>query len=718
LVGLFAMSIAMLSGAARVSASSQRSSGEVPSKGEARVKGAILASAEPSLARVSMRLRIDRGHDPYGGGWSYFCANCGTRHNQSLFELVVEERAAQEMGIVVAPDLVIVRDPLVPDRFIESIRVAHGSDECAATIEGVAQDEAALLLRLERPLAGAVPMKFGATGEGDLFVISGEHVPAGWQHVVQPLSTGIVRSTHLPDHHPAPIPAVIVDGTGAACGLAFNGRVRADSSWQRSPLDWAWLRGEARSELVELARRFADQSILRVSLSFRSPSAGARRRDPFDMSEDQPDVMSVPGVMIDAQRILVLHHMDVRRTARLSRVRVHSADGRECAAEFEGTLRDWGAFVAKLPEAMGIVPGLSPQSPLEHRDRALPEAEVLVQGETRLVLPRHDRLARFSIGWREQVSPSLQSDLPAFVFDPEGRLLAFELPRRVVGDEPGRRDEARAIASADLLAALSSGDSAFDRQIVPLDEAQENRIAWLGADLQALDEELARASGVSELTNDGEFGAIVTHVHASSPAAAAGVQVGDVLLHVIASRLPKPLPVSADESFWSDQPFPWDQLDEVPEEFYDQIPAPWPSADSSLAVALTELGFGTAFQLELAREGEAQMIGMTVLEGPAHFASAPRHEDAATGVTVCDLTYEVRHYLQRGADEPGVVVCDLEPGGKASVAGVKPFELITAVNGFPVTSASHFGELITQPGQIKLEVRRMARGRQVVIEPG
>jgi S1-C subfamily serine protease len=83
------------------------------------------------------------------------------------------------------------------------------------------------------------------------------------------------------------------------------------------------------------------------------------------------------------------------------------------------------------------------------------------------------------------------------------------------------------------------------------------------------------------------------------------------------------------------------------------------------------------------------------------------------------MTYEVRRYFQSAADDPGVVVGAVETGSRAAVAGLKPYEIITAVNGAPVRSAEGFEEAVAAGGEVSLTVKRMFQSRvvQVVMEP-
>ncbi len=80
------------------------------------------------------------------------------------------------------------------------------------------------------------------------------------------------------------------------------------------------------------------------------------------------------------------------------------------------------------------------------------------------------------------------------------------------------------------------------------------------------------------------------------------------------------------------------------------------------------------------------------------------------------MTYEVRRYFQKAPNDPGVIVSKVEPGSKASVSGLKPYEIITHINDEPITSPKAFEKAIAGPGELKFSVKRMTRGRVVKIK--
>jgi serine protease Do len=270
--------------------------------------------------------------------------------------------------------------------------------------------------------------------------------------------------------------------------------------------------------------------------------------------------------------------------------------------------------------------------------------------------------------------------------------------------------------AAYLKEVLADPSQYVDSGNAPLPEDQENRIAWMGVELQPLNRELARANNVAHLTNDGETGAIVSHVYPDSPAAQAGIEAGDVLLRLSVKGLPKPLEVVLQPDQFEGDNFSWDDLDDVPDQYADQLPTPWPAAENPLTRVLTDLGLGKSYQAEFSRGGQAIIKDFQIVQSPPHFDSAARYKSEALGLTVRDLTYEVRRYFQKKPDDLGVIVSRVEPGSKASVAGIKPFEIITLVNEKPVPTVKDFEKLIANQNDLRLSVNRMTANRLVKID--
>jgi len=274
--------------------------------------------------------------------------------------------------------------------------------------------------------------------------------------------------------------------------------------------------------------------------------------------------------------------------------------------------------------------------------------------------------------------------------------------------------EAQCLPAAVLAGLAAPAERDIDTAACPSSPLLEGRLGWLGLDLQPMTRELAESKGLMADTENGKFGALVTRVFPDSPAAQAGVKEGWVLLSIRQASQKLPMKVGLEET---DAPyrsgFPWDRLDEVPAEYMDQLPTPWPPAANSFVTGLTRLGVGTPVEAAFAADGKKRALTMAIAMAPPTYESAPSFKWKAAGISVCDLTYEVRDYLGLGADAPGVVICRVESGGKAVTAGVRPFEVITQFNGKPVFSAAEVEKLAAGAGDVRLDVKRMTKDRVV-----
>jgi S1-C subfamily serine protease len=109
---------------------------------------------------------------------------------------------------------------------------------------------------------------------------------------------------------------------------------------------------------------------------------------------------------------------------------------------------------------------------------------------------------------------------------------------------------------------------------------------------------------------------------------------------------------------------------------------------------LMTIGEGETIKLTWLHEGEEVTRDYTIELAPPDFMSAKKYKNKEIGLTVKDMTYEVRTALRLPDDKAAVVVAKIEPGSPAEVARIEPFELIAAVDGQPVGSAQEFEERI------------------------
>ncbi|MCK4600987.1 MAG: hypothetical protein KAU28_00875, partial [Phycisphaerae bacterium] len=655
-----------------------------------------------SLAQAEYTVKFDKGEAPRGGVSTY------------LEHFVEEERPLEIAAFVLSPTEVVIPDPMIHPRFIEAVAVRFGDELVEASPAAYATDQNAMILKLDKPLKGAKPLKFDAGKDGPYLAVTYELRDDAWFISVRNLSAKVALTQAGRQFQFMPSCCLIVDSEGTAVGIAAKKEMPVDDSWKGSPLEWPAMSVAEMAEALEKLDKAVSQDVLHVRLSFRSPKKTSRRDGDGGRTEH-----NVLGGLIDKNRILVLANLKPKVTARLERIVVRLPDGEPVAAEFTCTLKDYGAFIATLEKPLPGALTISTEKITNYRNKLLLGAEVALRGEKVTTYLCRNRITGFDMGWKRHIYPeACGKDKNLMLFEATGELVALPIIRRekVSLERSWSRKGGELTAAAQLAELLLDLAENSDPGNVPLTEQEENRLAWLGAELQPLNKELARINKVSDLTKDGEIGALVSCVYPDSPAGKADVKVGDVLIRLHVEDHPKPIDVKVEEYGFGSRPFPWEHYDRMPEYYYDRIPCPWPPAENNLTRALTDLGFGRKFTAELFRDGEIIRKDFIVAESLPHYDSAARYKSDDLGLTVRDVTYELRRYFQRTPKDPGVIVSKIEPGSKASVAGIKPYEIVTRVNDKPVMNVKDFEEFIAEGGELRLSIKRMTKGRVVKIK--
>ncbi len=677
---------------------------------------AVVEAVRLSLVDVEFTLRTHNGRTPTAagrhGGWS---------SRTDLEAVIDEQRPYLEPGFVLSTTEVLMPDPMIHPRFIERIAVRVGDKLIDAKPAAYGLADSAVMLKLAEPVDEARVLRFDVAADGPLFAVTYSPGRAHFATGVQRLPTSLSVTHGGRVYRPAVGESLITAADGTPVGMCMNGWLPPDDTWRGSPTGWPMISAaDLAAAQKRLEAAFA-RSVGRVGLSFRSPKKGGDAFARYDQPDDEtPTEMNTLGGVIDDGRLLVLAKLEPKTTARLERIRFFGG-GEGVAAEFAGTLTDYGAFVATVDAGAEAAIARSEAPITDWWGRLLLSIEVHQQGEQITTYVGHRRISGYEIGLGGRRFPSMSGEEGLVLFDTDGRLVALPIARRRKNEpsEPWRRrDEPILTPVAHVAALLDDLAAHVDAGNVPLSAEQEARLAWLGVELQPLDAELARINKVSHLTRDGEFGGLVSYVYADSPAAEAGVRTGDVLIRLHVAELPMPIEVTSAERRWGgDQPFPWEHWDQLPEDYFDCPPRPWPPAESELNRVLTNLGFGTTVAAEFARDGKPFRETFTITQGPRHYDMAPQFDCDSLGMTVRDMTYEVRRYFLRRPDDPGVIIATLEPGSRAAVAGVKPLEIITHVNDRPVSTAAEFEHLVAAGGELRLDVLRMTKSRVVRIRP-
>jgi len=174
---------------------------------------------------------------------------------------------------------------------------------------------------------------------------------------------------------------------------------------------------------------------------------------------------------------------------------------------------------------------------------------------------------------------------------------------------------------------------------------------WLGVMIQGINQELAQSFGLER-----PRGALVSQVMADSPAAKAGLKVGDIIL-----------------SFNDKSIEQWSQL---------------PSMVGATPV-------GEKVPVTIMRDGETETLQVTIEqlneEEQIATAAGSKRQQSRLNIAVADLSPEQREEL--GLDEGGVLVEEVNDG-PAAEAGVRPGDVIVALNQKDVKSASQFAKQV------------------------
>jgi serine protease Do len=131
---------------------------------------------------------------------------------------------------------------------------------------------------------------------------------------------------------------------------------------------------------------------------------------------------------------------------------------------------------------------------------------------------------------------------------------------------------------------------------------------------------------------------------------------------------------------------------------------------------------GTRVRLTLLRGTRELAVGVTVdaLPEPRPAPAPAARRSDPLGVSVADLTADVARKLGLPATARGAVVSDVQEGGLAAEAGLRPGDVILEVNRRPVRSAREFGHAVAQAGggDLVLLVNRRGHTAYLVLERG
>ena len=655
---------------------------------------ALIQAALPSLAKVQIWLQVDKGEEPPFSG------------------TISEKRPFEAAGVILSADKVLTQDMAFHPRFVNRMTVTLGEQTVTARPWAYLVEQDAMILQLDQPLKDAKPLDFKADADPPYTAVPYYRANGQWTVTTESIPGDVARNEKGEAFLGVKNYALVLDAEGRPVGTSYGKRLPADGSWRGSPLQKPMVMADDYEKKLAALAQASDSTLLRVTLNFRSPKKGASSAMRYG-GEEMVTEQNMVGAVIDPRTVLVWANLKPKTTARLEKIVVHFGD-QPVAAQFKSTLKDWGCFLATLDKDAPAVMTLSDTPVIDCYKMLLLTADVRIQGEKRVVYYNHGRISSFEVSYDNEVYPSSGYD-DQVLFDAQGRLQVFPIQRRTSGTENRwGRNSTVAMPVALFKGVLDRLADSIDPSNVPVSEEEENRLAWMGVVLQPLNRELARINKVSDETQDGRTGAIVSFVYPDSPAGKAGVEPGWILLRVQVEGEPKPLDVEIEEGYTGS--FPWDRLDQFRVEAFEQAPTPWTSIENAFTRALTDFGFGKKYDATFFVDGKTISKDFTITQSPTHYDSAPKFKSDELGLTVRDMTVEVRNYFLKKPEDSGIIISKIEPGSVTAVKGIKPFEIITKVGDTPIHSTKEFEAAIKGQKEFRLEIFRMKTGRTVPIK--
>ncbi len=206
---------------------------------------------------------------------------------------------------------------------------------------------------------------------------------------------------------------------------------------------------------------------------------------------------------------------------------------------------------------------------------------------------------------------------------------------------------------------------------------------WLGVSIQHVTPELAKQFGLSETK-----GALVSEVIEKSPAAAAGLRSGDVIITLDGKAIDGP---------------------------------------SMLRNLVAQTPVGKIVKMDVLRDRKTISVNATVTEQPKEMAQAEEESvqgeakaGVLAGVEVRNLTPDVQRQLGLPPGTVGVVVSGVSPGSPAESAGLQPGDVITEINRQKAAGLADFKRLTGKLGKkqnVLLYVNRQGRKLFIAIKP-
>lgn len=684
-----------------------------------------------SVVDVAYYVRPDEYGKVPDYGVPYLCPNCHSMHIHNLESNISQQKPVLLPGFVVADNKVITQNAGLRPEWVNRIEVRFQGNAVPAAVSAFFPDENAVELTLAEPAEGLRPIDFAAEpGEprNAFYVVNEDSVRVCG---VNAIATQDVKYNVTLDFQYLSCSAntLLVDEKQQPVALSFKAVRKTGmdfvvpTAWRRLSVEEYWGQDEA------LHRKLQDCAYpVTITLEEEKKPKDYRTRY-FSDDDENSTTFETYGLLLKSGELLVFQQFTPMQTARLSKIVVTLPDGKETSAAFVGSVRRFGLMVVKTEEPLSGTPVEFAtheecvallHEPIVVSSFANAGGEVSIQNNFSTAKEMESSFSGVPV-----LSPANVLRDSYFIFSPDGKLCVLSAKVRAAKDDYEGRSSAEVPAL--LVQEILSSESPYDTFNVPQSKEDQNRmIVAFGVQGQPLTKQMVSERKLKRFFRDSSYysysseGMLVTAVQPDSLAESIGIRPDDVLLYFRASDDYVLRGISgreeSDMMFDDEDGFPWDQYDELPEQYFEMIPMPWGSVRTKLNLTLASFGIGNQVVVGLAREGKLVELEFTLVAKGETFESAPRYRQRSMGFTVADLSPEVRSYFQIPVGEPGVVVAQVRSGSAASGAGLKPYEVIVAVDGEPVHDVKEFQELTNKKQECSFTVRRLVNSHVVKIK--
>ena len=209
------------------------------------------------------------------------------------------------------------------------------------------------------------------------------------------------------------------------------------------------------------------------------------------------------------------------------------------------------------------------------------------------------------------------------------------------------------------------------------DPGLEAQKAWLPVATQAIARDLAE-----QLGSPGLNGVRVTQVYTNSAAEKAGLKVGDLILALDGEK----------------------------------IAASQPGDEEILNTMVRQYKIGTTATLTVMRGVDKLSLPVELVRSPKLEREMKKYRDEDFEFTVRDMTFFDKVHEEWAEGRPGALVTEVKDGGWAAIGRLSTGDIITAVDGAPVTDVLSLKEKMKHVAAEKRKtiVLRVARGIHTV----